>query len=132
MGIFMDELKERLKYEFDAKDKSFLIKLRIELTWDHQHFIEILKLFYKFNLNNENEVLLERDISDGFWYYANFVKNWTSHEDFRYANKLSNDYFELAYELIYLSADWYFTGMSPYIEHVMFLDEIDNLSSLVF
>lgn len=127
----MDDLKEKIKYEFDGEDNSFLIKIRVHLHWDHSHFVEVMNLFYNFILHNDNINFLERDIARGFWFYANFVKEWSSHVNFRAKNKYSNDYFNQAYEIIYFLADWYFTGECPFTEHQAFIEEFDRLNFIV-
>lgn len=115
--------------EFRAEDDSFLIKLRIEFLWDHKRFVKILKAMKNICISCKSNDSLERQIAEGFWYFSNFVKSWSSHENFPRQYRI--EYYELAYELIFSFSDWYFTGNSPFNRQSNFDDKIRKLNKLI-
>lgn len=78
----------------------------------------------------EEEVKLEREIAEGFWFISHFVRDWTTHEGFRNANKLPEEYYIEAYELIYHLSWWYFTNDCPFISEDDFNEELEHIESL--
>lgn len=86
----------------------FLIEIRININWDHQKFIKLLRNMYYYSDSNKETDTLNREYAGGFWYLSHFVEDWTTHENFRKNNPLSNDYYEEAYEMIYALSYWYF------------------------
>jgi len=127
----MDNLKERVKYELDGEEGSFIFDLRCNLKWDHNKLVDVLNNFYKYILSIERTEFLERSISYGFWFFENFVKSWSEHEGFRSANRYSEKYYIQAYEVIYFLVEWYFGYECPFISHESFLDEIGLLNDYV-
>lgn len=127
----MDDLKSKLLYELQGEKNSFLISIRVHLEWDHSKLMDVLNLMYKYILNSEVNELLERDVANGFWFFSNFVKDWSSHEGFRHANQYSEEYFNQAYEVIYFLSDWYFSGECPFIHKEDFKEEIQLLNKYV-
>ena len=52
------------------------------------------------------DVIINQDyntkaMAKGFWYLSWFVKEWTGNENFRKINPKTNEYYNVAYELIH-------------------------------
>ncbi len=60
------------------------------------------------------EMLLPRWLAEGFWYVSHFIKYWTSHQAWDKRRALEPEYFNKAYERVYLLASWFFTGEPPW------------------
>ena len=105
---------EDLRREFEAGDNSFLIKLRLELTWDKVSFANLVSLMQTCCENYESEQKFERWIAEGFWYIPQFIIDWTTHP--RFLKKYSKDYYEKAYECLKDLAFYFFIGQHPRID----------------
>ena len=123
----MDNYKEILINEFNAGDNSFLLDIRCNINFDKNKLLNLLHSAYYYCLNFNEDKHLDRFFASGFWYISHFVKDWTSHENFREKNILDDDYYEKVYEIIYDLSFWYFMNESPYMDKEELLRQIDDL-----
>lgn len=110
----MEDYLEVLKHEFSAEEGSFLIQLRCNLYWDKTAFAKLtdaMKVCCQVNAANQQ---LERWLAEGFWYLQTFVRDWSSHPNFR--KPYLPEYYEKAYTRLDDLAYWFFCGQSPYLE----------------
>lgn len=121
------ELTEELLYEFRGEENSFLITIRCDLKWSHTKFVKLINTMRDYCKQKQSNDPLDKEIAQGFWFVSWFIKDWTSHPDFRKANKFSEDYFNQSYELIYDLSYWYFMEESIYSEEKDFKEEIKLL-----
>ncbi|SEB36749.1 Immunity protein 41 [Tenacibaculum sp. MAR_2009_124] len=115
--------------EFDAKEGSFLLELRTDLNWNHRAFLNLLNNLLQECKKTNDHIILNRNIAEGVWYISHFIKNWSTHRNFR--KEYSDEYYEKAYELIYDLATYYFSSFSPYTSGDKFetlLEELENLT----
>jgi hypothetical protein len=110
----MDDWQAILRSEFDAEEGSFLLKMRCELAWDVDVFERVSSAMASCCRAKEGDGLIERWISEGFWYYSWAVKDWTTHPNFpRYHVA---EYYQAAYEYLNDLAFWFFVGESPWTD----------------
>ncbi|WP_459477435.1 hypothetical protein [Clostridium saccharoperbutylacetonicum] len=126
-----NELTEELLYEFRGEENSFLITIRCDLEWSHNKFIKFLYTMKDYCKQKQSKDPLDKEIAQGFWFVTWFIKDWTSHQGFRKANKFSDDYYTESYELIHDLSYWYFVEESIYIEEKDFEEEIKILESYI-
>jgi hypothetical protein len=103
---------EILKYEFEAREDSFLLKVRTQMEWDKVAFsrlVHAMKVYCEKEAGTES---VERWIASGFWYIPQFTRDWTTHPSF--PREHSDEYYEQAYHLLDALAYWFFMGESPY------------------
>lgn len=108
----MGHYREFLNREFQADEGSFLIKLRVELEWDRDAFSRLTIAMQECCAALENDEAVDRVLACGFWYLAQFVKDWTTHPNF--PKDYSQDYYSKSYERLDDLAYWFFMGQSPY------------------
>jgi len=109
-----------LKDELNAENGSFLLELRTEFNWNHKSFVNLMTELNNESNKTKNDSELSREITSGFWYVSDFIKNWTEHENF--IKKLPTEYYNKAYELINDIVYTYFMSESPYQSE----NEIEN------
>lgn len=107
----MDDYLKILRHEFTAEDHSFLIKLRIDLIWDHDAFLSLTEAMRACCEKHSKTDTLERWLAEGFWYVQRFVRDWTQHPQF--PRPYPADYYERAYRRLDDLAEWFFTGSRP-------------------
>lgn len=117
----------QLQHELDGEQGSFILKLRVDLCWEPQHVLTLLKQMYEYIISVENAAQLNRKTAGELWFVIHFIQNWSSHEAFRHANPYPDDYYRDVYELLFMLGDWYFTGECPYTNPGSMLDEIRSL-----
>ncbi|MDQ1233785.1 hypothetical protein QE450_001283 [Paenibacillus sp. SORGH_AS306] len=122
---------EQLLHELEGEKGSFILRLRVDLEWDHEHIAQVLRTMVTYITALESNISLERHIARGFWFFTNFVKDWSSHESFRAKNPYPETYYQSVYELIFLLTDWYFSGECPFVEQEAFEQEIARLDTLL-
>ena len=125
----MNSYVEILKNEFIAGDDSFLIQIRPWLKWNRNAFLRLVKAMKAYCMDHEDDTMLERWAADGFWYVSWFVENWSTHPNFH--KPYSDEYYALAYGLLFDLASWYFEGTCPYVPGPAVFDEkLDKLTKL--
>jgi len=107
-----------LRNEFGADDGSFLIRLRVHLTWDRDAFTRVITAMQTYCEQSDHPDTLERWIAEGFWFIPRFVRDWTTHENF--PREHAAEYYERAFERLDDLAYWYFMGESPYEDNTGF------------
>lgn len=122
-----NEITEVLLYEFRGEENTFLITIRCDLEWSHTKFIEFLNSMRNYCKHKQEEDPLDKEIAQGFWFVSSYIREWTSHPDFRKANKFSDDYYTQSYDLIYDLSYWYFMEEPIFIEEEEFEKEINIL-----
>jgi hypothetical protein len=93
---------------------SFLDKLRVELLWDHESLMIIINEIAKVRSVLNTPSFTDTELTSTLWFFSHFVKDWTTHSNFRKRNRLSNEYYELAYSIIYDVVFWYFLAQCPF------------------
>jgi len=107
-----DEYEVILRAEFEGvDDTTFLLQLRINLTWDAAAFSKLITAMEACAIAHEEVSSLPRWIAEGFWYYGYFVQEWSSHSNF--PREHAPEYYEAAYERLRDLAYWLFIGTSP-------------------
>lgn len=124
-----NNLIDELLYEFRGEKESFLITIRCDLEWSHDKFIKFLSTIRNYCKHRQLSNQLDKEIAQGFWFISWFIKDWTSHPDFRKANKFSDNYYTESYELIHDLSWWYFMEEPIYIEDKDFKEKIKILKS---
>ena len=110
----MENYLKELKYQFEAGEQSFLIKLRCEFEWDRESFSHLISVMKICCEKHKNKEALERWLVEGFWYFSYFVRDHTMHPDFRKPYPM--EYYEEAFQRLHDLASWFFTGRSPYLD----------------
>ncbi|WP_438449454.1 hypothetical protein [Gorillibacterium sp. sgz5001074] len=113
--------------ELTAKDDSFLIDFRIKLEWNHNKFVNLLKLLNDYCISTSENKILDRKFAAGIYYISIFIPDWSSHENFRSINKMKREYYIEAYELLHYLTSWYFSGNFPFIGEPTMLNQIKEL-----
>jgi hypothetical protein len=108
----MANYRDSLKYEFEAREDSFLLRVRTQMEWDKTAFSRLVQAMKDYCENEAGTELVERWIAMGFWYIPRFTRDWTTHSDF--PREHSAEYYEQAYHLLNDLAYWFFMGESPY------------------
>ena len=124
-----DDYSTVLRNEFCANEGSFLLQLRVNLTWDKAAFTRLTEAMLACCKaydavdrraagigSGADTTCLPRWIAEGFWYVSWFVKSWTTHPAWAERTKPEQEYYDRAYERLFDLAFWFFTGDSPY-EH---------------
>lgn len=111
--------------ELNAEDNSFLIELRGNANWKHTSFLNLLEKFYEECQKRENDSMLSREIAGGVWDLYDVVKSCNQH----LKNKFSEEYYELAYELINDLMYHYFVGESLYIYKSVVDNKIEEMKN---
>lgn len=108
----MQDILATLRYEFDAEENSFLLKMRCNLEWDARAFEILIDAMQAYLESDRDKEHIDRWIAQGFWFANHYVKYWTSHPAF--PKQLPESYYECAYQRLYDLAYWFFAGESPY------------------
>jgi hypothetical protein len=103
---------ETLREEIEANEGSFLLRLRVELTWDPVAFNRLTAAMLELVQSREPEDPIPRWIAEGFWFVDWYVKEWSQHPNF--PRPFGDRYYELSYERLHDLAHWLFMGSSPY------------------
>ena len=104
-----------LKREFAGEgDANFLMRLRIDLTWDRLAFTRLEQAMRDACAKFEGREELPRSLADGFFFVSYFVRSWTSHPSFKRPEDI--DYYEACLQRLDDLASWFFSGHSPYID----------------
>lgn len=101
-----------LRAEFEAEKGSFLLQLRIDLTWDRHAFRLLVEAMEAYCRETEDTEKLDRWAAQGFWYFSWYVRSWTTHPNF--PREHLPEYYEAAYERLEHLAYWFFFGESPF------------------
>ncbi|HET7459682.1 MAG TPA: hypothetical protein VFJ82_00485 [Longimicrobium sp.] len=108
----MREPLDTLRSEFEAREGSFLLALRCDLTWDKAAFERVTTAMLAHVRQRDPEEPIPRWIAEGFWYMDWFVRDWSTHPSF--PREHSGEYYEAAWLLLHDLANWLFIGDSPY------------------
>ncbi|MDP4177122.1 MAG: hypothetical protein Q8900_02115 [Bacillota bacterium] len=127
MEKYINDLLDELKGE----ENSFILNIRCKIEWKHDSFIKLVRIMRYYCSNRENEEKLDKNIAEGFWFVSWFIKDWTSHENFRKTNKFPDEYFNKAYEIIFDLCYWYFTQECIFISEDTFNEEINELEKII-
>ena len=124
-----DDYSSVLAHEFSAGEGSFLVQLRVQLTWNKVAFTRLTEAMLaccRAYDAHERHVAgigygadatpLPRWLAEGFWYVGWFVRDWTTHPAWAERAALEQDYYDTAYERLFLLAEWFFTGDCPYTD----------------
>ena len=117
----MESYLDTLKSELNAEEGSFLLKLRSDFKWDKTAFTRLVSAMRICCEQRAETDALPRWLAEGFWYFSTFVKETSSHPQFR--RPYPQGYYQKAYERLEDLAYWFFRGESPYLEGSGF-DEI--------
>ncbi len=98
---------EVLKTEFAAKEGSFLLQLRGDLTWDEVAFRRLIRAMFEVASALEKNADVPRWLAEGFWCCDTWVRDWTSHGNFAAPDPES---LTLLRDVCFL----FFTGENPY------------------
>jgi hypothetical protein len=125
----VDDYLSVLEREFVAEDGSFLLQLRVQLTWDKAAFTRLTsamlaccQAFDKGDLRPSMEdtthytALVPRWLAEGFWCVGRFVESWTMHPAWDQRRAAEPEYYRAAYERLFLLAEWFFIGQCPSLD----------------
>jgi hypothetical protein len=101
-----------LRGEFEAEDGSFLLQLRVDLTWDPVAFDRMTALMLEVVKARESEAPIPRWLAEGFWFVDSSVKDMSTHPNF--PRPFDDQYYDRAYRRLFDLAYWLFRGESPY------------------
>ncbi len=110
----MADWRSILRSEFEAKEGTFLFKLRCELDWDVHAFDRVMAAMEACCRATVSEARVERWVAEGFWYLSWFVKDWTTHPNFPRPH--GGEYYQAAYEYLDGLAYWFFFDDSPWTD----------------
>ena len=102
----------RAEFGEDEGCSTFMLKLRLDLEWDHTRFVRLIDAMHYYVSNVEHGALVERWLAEGFWYLSYFVEEWSQHPNF--SRLYRNEYYTAAYGRLRDLAYWFFYGESPY------------------
>ena len=102
---------EVLQVEFEGGDGSFLVQLRIGLSWDVAAFNRLTRAMLEVVEARDPADPIPRWLAEGYWYLDWYVREWTSHGAFPRPH--SSSYYEQAYQRLHDLAYWLFFGESP-------------------
>jgi hypothetical protein len=122
-GHYESEHHSTLQSEFSAEPGSFLLQLRIELTWDTIAFSRLTSCMEACAAEYSRAWSIPRWIAEGFWYCSHFIEDWSTHPNF--PRDHDPDYYTAAYKRLRDLAYWLFKGESPSIAG----DEVTRLQS---
>ena len=108
----MEDYIQVLRQELNAEDGTFLLKLRPQLDWDESAFSRLVRAMHRCCEECASSETVERWLANGFWYIPRFTRDWVSHPSF--PRTRSNEYYEMAFQLLDDLAYWFFFGASPY------------------
>jgi hypothetical protein len=124
-----DDYVSILAHEFSAGEGSFLLQLRVYLTWDKAAFTRLtqamLSCCQAYDARERraahvgsgaDTTPLPRWLAEGFWYVGPFVRDWTTHPAWQERLAPEQGYYDAAYERLDMLAYWFFTGDSPYTD----------------
>ncbi len=114
--MYKDSYLTVLKQEFAAADGSFMQSLRIALKWDPVAFNKLIEAMLKCCVDREAvehtyDVMVERWIAEGFWYYDHFIRQWVQNPSF--PRIYADSYYAHALDRLHLLASWFFRGRCP-------------------
>ncbi len=102
-----------LRQELEAREGSFLLRLRVEREWDREAFSRLEGAMRAACTAYEGDEQLPRWLADGFYYVSVFVPSCTQHEHFP---RPEDAYYRACLQRIEDLASWFFSGESPYVE----------------
>lgn len=121
-----DDYVSVLEHEFNAHKGSFLLGIRVYLTWDKAAFNRLTQAMLAccraYDARDRraagigsgaDTMCLPRWLADGFWYVGTFVRDWTTHPAWHDTTRLEQDYYNDAYGRLHWLAEWFFTGDCP-------------------
>ena len=131
MNNYLEILRKQfLECEYEKSENSFLLKLRPNMIWDKDSFLELVTAMQICCENYKSKDTIEKWIANGFWYVPQFIRDWTSHPNF--PKIYSSRYYEKAYNLLDDLASYFFLAAHPRIDErnliEVFLEEIDEQS----
>ena len=114
--------------ELNGEKGSFLSKLRNNLDWNHNSFLNLIYELKKECTKSKNQTLLNREMSFGVWYISGFIKDWSQHKAF--PKIFPKEYYEKAYDLINDLAYEYFMAESIYQSESEIENKIEELKTI--
>ncbi|AWI04658.1 hypothetical protein [Clostridium drakei] len=126
-----NKVTDKLLHEFRGEGNCFLISIRCDLEWSHNKFINLLNSMRDYCKQMQSSDPLDKEITQGFWFVSWYIKDWTSHSNFRNINKFSEEYYSQSYELICDLSYWYFMNEPIFVEEEYFKLEINILEGYV-
>jgi hypothetical protein len=124
-----DDYSAVLVHEFSADEGSFLLQLRVQLTWDKAAFTRLTEAMlacgqaYDAHARRAagigygaDATPLPRWLAEGFWYLGTFVQEWTTHPAWAERTAPEQGYYDAAYVRLFMLAEWFFTGDCPYTD----------------
>lgn len=100
-----------LRKELNGEEDSFLLKLRIGLTWDKEHFSRFIAAMEEGAKAYAASEELPRWLANGFWYASTFIPEWTAHPHF--PKEHESDYYLTALRRLHETVHWFFFGEPP-------------------
>ena len=127
-----DDYTSVLAHEFEARDGSFLLQLRVELRWDKAAFTRLTEAMraccQAYDEGNVPAAVLEpsrepqmvpRWLADGYYYLSTFVRDWTTHPAWAKQTAPEQEYYDAAYERLHFLAEWFFSGQCPFRDPIV-------------
>jgi hypothetical protein len=102
-----------LRHEFEANEGSFLLQLRVDHLWDRAAFTRLTEAMRECCEQHDSMVMVERWLAEGYWFLSSVVRDISEHPNFR--RPFEADYYARAYQRLWNLADWFFTGLRPYL-----------------
>ena len=124
-----DEWYSILQHEFVADEGSFLLELRGN-HWDKAAFSRLIAAMFAcckaydrssqdsptlFGESAYDKETVPRWLAEGFW-FAYTTKDYTSHPAWRERVAREPEYYDKAYERLFLLGDWFFTGHCAFFD----------------
>jgi hypothetical protein len=103
--------KQFMECEFEECEDAFLSKLRPNMNWDKDSFLELVTAMNVCCENYQSKDMVEKWVANGFWYIPQFIHDWTTHPNFPKSH--SSEYYEKAYSLLNDLAFYFFIGAHP-------------------
>lgn len=122
----IDDMLAILWHEFFAEPGSFLLQLRVPYRWDKEAFDRMTEAMHQccklFEQKPETgsyrlqSVLdkVPRWLASGFWFLSHEARDITAHHAWDRECGQEPEYFNKAYERLYLLALWFFEGQCPW------------------
>ncbi|WP_017594924.1 hypothetical protein [Nocardiopsis potens] len=102
-----------LRHEFEAREGSFLIRLRGDLVWGRAAFTRLERAMRAVCERCEGAELLERWLAEGFHEMGTWVRDWSTHPAF--PRPTPESYHSACLERLEDLADWFFRGEHAYL-----------------
>lgn len=109
----MDDELDVLREEFAAEPDSFLLRMRVDLTWDKESFTRLERAMRRACERFEECEELPRWVVAGFWYCADAIPSFTAHTSFPRPEPRS--YYDKAVRRLWDLQYWLVNGESLYL-----------------